>query len=86
MLDHSQKRDTDSNHASVVIGTLLGTVDSKIIDISNCFPMTLKTVETTKSGEIISQDAPKRDGTRVEYVFDTEYIKKMLAFHKGIND
>lgn len=44
LLDHSQKRDIDSNHAPVVIGALLGRVDGKIIDISNCFPMTLKTV------------------------------------------
>jgi hypothetical protein len=44
-LDHSQKKEIDSNYAKVVIGALLGRVDGKIIDITNCFPMTLKTVE-----------------------------------------
>ena len=45
LLEHCQKKDSDANHASVAIGSIMGTVDGKIIDISNCFPMTLKTVE-----------------------------------------
>lgn len=72
LLDHSQKRDLDANHAPVVIGALLGSVDAKIIDISNCFPMSLK------------QKNENRDDP--EYNFDTEYLKKMLKFHKGLND
>ena len=51
LLDHSQKRELDSNHASVVIGTLLGTWVGKIIDISNCFPMTLKVAPRSKKDE-----------------------------------
>lgn len=68
LLDHSQKRDLDTNHAPVVIGALLGSVDAKIIDISNCFPMSLRMKNES------------------EYNFDTEYLKKMLKFHKGLND
>jgi len=45
LLDHSLKKDLVSNHAPVVIGSLLGSVDAKMIDISNSFPMTLKTKE-----------------------------------------
>jgi hypothetical protein len=45
LLDHVQKRDFEVNNASVVIGALLGRVDGKIIDISNCFALSLKTVE-----------------------------------------
>lgn len=45
LLDHAQKRDFEVNNASVVIGALLGRVDGKIIDISNCFALSLKTVE-----------------------------------------
>lgn len=50
LLDHSLKRDLVCNHAPVVIGSLLGSVDAKIIDISNCFPMTLKTNEVGTEG------------------------------------
>ena len=39
--------------------------------------MTLKTTE--QEGEQVSSG-------KVEYVFDTEYIKKMLAFHKNVNE
>ena len=74
LLDHCLKRDLVSNHAPVVIGSLLGSVDAKIIDISNCFPMTLKTVETTDRNK------------DVEYQFDREYLIKMLKFHKQLND
>lgn len=58
----------------MVIGPLLGTVDGKIINISNSFPMTLKTEKAKESGE------------KVEYIFDTEYLKKMLKFHKQVNE
>jgi hypothetical protein len=52
---------------------LLGTSDAQgkqVIDISNSFPMTLK---------ITREDNKKGDPS---YVFDTEYLKKMLKFHK----
>ena len=62
----------EQNHAPVVIGALMGNVDAKIIDISNTFPMSLKT-----KGENTDEPA---------YNFDTEYLKKMLKFHKNLND
>jgi hypothetical protein len=70
LLDHSLKRDLVSNHAPVVIGSLLGSVDAKIIDISNCFPMTLK----------------EKENESEKFVFDKEYLLKMLNFHKKLND
>jgi hypothetical protein len=71
------KRDLVSNHAPVVIGSLLGSVDAKIIDVSNCFPMTLKTKDL--DGE--------NKGKGVEnYATDKEYLMKMLKFHKQLND
>ena len=73
LLEHSQKKELDSNQASVVIGALLGTVDGKIIDISNCFPMTV----TQKGSE---------DGAGPELIFDTEYVKKMMKFYKSVNE
>lgn len=76
LLDHSLKRDLVSNHAPVVIGTLLGSVDAKIIDISNCFPMTLKTKEAETESKL----------KEAEYVFDKEYLMKMLKFHRQLND
>lgn len=76
LLDHCLKRDLVSNHAPVVIGSLMGSVDAKIIDISNCFPMTLKTVEQPEGNK-------NKD---VEYQFDREYLIKMLKFHKQLND
>ena len=58
MLEHHQKlpqptgkKEVDSSHATVVIGTLLGKCVDKIIDISNCFPMNLKKVPKTKKTE-----------------------------------
>lgn len=73
LLEHSQKKELDSNHASVVIGALLGTADGKMIDISSCFPMTI----TQKSGD---------DGSGgSELIFDSEYLKKMLKFYKQVN-
>lgn len=77
LLEHSQNKEMDSNQASVVIGALLGTVDGKIIDISNCFPMT------------ITQKASEDEGYGAagpELIFDTEYVKKMLKFYKTVND
>lgn len=80
LLDHSLKRDLVSNHAPVVIGSLLGSVDAKIVDISNCFPMTFKMNES-------EQDGAKKQATGdAEYIFDLEYLKKMLQFHKKLND
>lgn len=77
LLDHSLKRDLVTNHAPVVIGSLLGSVDAKIISISNCFPMTLKMNE---------KSTKEATGTDAEYIFDLEYLKKMLKFHKSLND
>jgi hypothetical protein len=74
LLEHSQKKEIDSNHASVVIGALLGTVDGKMIDISNCFPMT------------VTQKASGEDGSGPELIFDTEYVKKMMKFYKQVNE
>lgn len=76
-MDHSQKRELEGNYASVVIGTLLGTVDGKIINISNSFPMNLKTEKAKEGGN--------RDD-KVEYIFDTDYLKKMLKFHRRVNE
>lgn len=42
LLDHAIRKELDSNHAPIVIGVLLGRVDGKMIEISNCFPMSLK--------------------------------------------
>lgn len=62
-----------------MIGTLLGTVDGKIIDISNSFPMKF---ETSMS------EADKEEGIKAElkFQFDTEYLMKMIDFHKKVND
>ena len=73
LLEHSQKKELDTNHASVVIGALLGTVDGKIINITNCFPMTI-----TLKQEEGQQGA--------DLIFDTEYLKKMLKFYKQVNE
>jgi hypothetical protein len=73
-LEHSQKKELDSNHASVVIGALLGTVDGKMVDISNCFPMTI----TQKSDDNEGSAGP-------ELIFDSEYLKKMVKFYKQVN-
>ena len=75
-MEHSQKKELDSNHASVVIGALLGTVDGKMIDISNCFPMTI----TQKAG-----DNDNESSAVPELIFDSEYLKKMVKFYKQIN-
>lgn len=76
LLDHSQKREDGDNHASVVIGALLGSCDAKgkIIDISNSIPMTLRISYTSEESK------------EPQYIFDTEYLKKMLKFHKQVND
>jgi hypothetical protein len=66
-LDHSQRKDPDTNNTDLVIGALLGTVDGKQIDISNSFKMTLKASKN-------EQDSNKP----IEYIFDVEYMKKML--------
>jgi hypothetical protein len=76
LLDHYQKRETDSNSIdNIVIGALLGTSDAQgkqVIDISNSFPMVMK-IEEEKKGD-------------PTYIFDTEYLKKMLKFHKQVNE
>lgn len=77
LLEHSQKKELDSNHASVVIGALLGTVDGKIIDISNCFPMTI-------TQKVTGDDEHSAAGP--ELIFDTEYVKKMMKFYKQVNE
>jgi len=73
LLDHAIKKELDSNHAPVVIGVILGRVDGKIIDISNCFPMSL----TINSEQAESQSN--------QIMIDKEFLKKMIKFHKGIN-
>jgi hypothetical protein len=60
----------------VVIGALLGTIDGKILNISNCFPMSLKVLEKGDSRK--EQDVGQKKQKEPEYVFDTEYLKKML--------
>ena len=61
---------------NVVVGALLGTSDSHggLIDISSSFQMVIK---MSKEGDKKSEN---------EYTFDTEYLKKMLKFHKQVND
>lgn len=81
LLEHAQKRDADSSHADVVIGALLGTIDGKILNISNCFPMTLKILERSELKKEVDGSRSKEP----EYVFDTEYIKKMMQFHRQVN-
>jgi hypothetical protein len=39
------KKETENNNTDVVIGAILGSVDGKMIDISNSFPLTLRTAE-----------------------------------------
>lgn len=58
------------------MGALLGTSDAqgKIIEISNSFPIQLRVQKSEES----SKDP--------EYIFDTEYLKKMLKFHKQVNE
>ena len=76
LLDHSQKKEVGDSHAQVVIGALMGTCDAKgkMIDISNSFPMTLR----------ISQNDENKG--EPQYIFDTEYLKKMLKFQKQVNE
>ena len=54
------------------MGALLGTSDAqcKIVEISNSFPIQLRVIK--------NEDNKKEP----EYVFDTEYLKKMVKFHK----
>jgi len=54
------------------MGALLGTSDAqgKIIEVSNSFAIQLRVHKTSE----FSKDP--------EYIFDTEYLKKMLKFHK----
>lgn len=76
LLDHSQKKESGDNYANVAMGALLGTCDAqgKIIEISNSFPIQLRILPSEES----SKDP--------EYIFDTEYLKKMLKFHKQVNE
>ena len=74
----------DSNHASVVIGVILGRIDGKIIDISNCFPLNLK---SSQKGAKDDADENKKDKSgEPVYDIDIDYLKKMLKFHKTLND
>ena len=78
LLDHAIKKELDSNHAPVVIGVILGRVDGKIIEISNCFPMSLKSDKDT--------DQKKSDDKSNSVIYlDKDYLKKMIKFHKNIN-
>ena len=54
------------------MGALLGTSDAqgKIIEISNSFAIQLRVQKSEESSK------------EPEYIFDTEYLKKMLKFHK----
>ena len=79
LLDHAIKKELDSNHAPVVIGVILGRVDGKMIDISNCFPMSL-TIKTDKD----AADGSKSTANQ-QIMIDKEYLHKMIKFHKGIN-
>ena len=79
LLDHAIKKELDSNHAPVVIGVILGRVDGKLIEISNCFPMSLKSDKD-------SGDGKKSDEKSAGVIYiDKEYLKKMIKFHKTIN-
>lgn len=78
LLDHAIKKDLDSNQAPVVIGVILGRVDGKIIDISNCFPMSL-TFKSDKEAE------GKKSENSNQIFFDKDYLQKMIKFHRGIN-
>ena len=78
-MDHAIKKELDSNHAPVVIGVILGRVDGKLIEISNCFPMSLKSDKD-------SGDGKKSDEKSAGVIYiDKEYLKKMIKFHKTIN-
>lgn len=78
LLDHAIKKELDSQHVQVVIGVILGRVDGKIIEISNCFPLSLK---SDKEGSKDNSFANKNDKLNI----DKEYLKKMIRFHKTIN-
>ena len=65
------KKETENNNTDIVIGAILGSVDGKMLDISNSFPLTLRTA-----------DQQPGSNKEPEYVFDTEYLKKMLKFYK----
>lgn len=67
LLDHAIKKELDSNHAPIVIGVILGRVDGKIIDISNCFPMSL----TIKSADKDAQEGKKKAD---QIMIDKEYL------------
>lgn len=56
LLEHSQRKELEQNHANVAIGSILGTVDGNIIDISNCFPISLKTMERSDKEKDGGQD------------------------------
>jgi len=70
----------DSNNAPVVIGVILGRVDGKMIEISNCFPMSLK---SDRDAEGKKNEYGGKN--QAEHSIDKEYLKKMITFHRGIN-
>mgnify|MGYP006204325751 CR=1 FL=1 len=39
------KKETENNNTDIVIGAILGSVDGKMLDISNSFPLTLRTAD-----------------------------------------
>jgi len=48
-----------------------------MIDISNCFPMTLMNQAKERDND---------NSDELELAFDTDYVKKMIKFHKSVND
>jgi len=86
LLEHSQKRETEGNHASVVIGTLLGTLDGKLLEVSNSFPMTLIVKKKSDGKDEKSGKESGKANEEPEYIIDTEYLKKMVKFYKTINE
>ena len=52
-----------------------------MVDISNCFPVNLKTIEKNK--EKHDEEHSSKD---VVYDVDMEYLQKMIRFHKQLND
>jgi hypothetical protein len=77
LLDHSQKKNLGDGYADIAMGALLGTSDpqGKIIEISNSFAISLKV-------QLVSEESSKDPS----YIFDTDYLKKMLKFHRQVNE
>mmetsp|Transcript_16096 Transcript_16096/g.27188 ORF Transcript_16096/g.27188 Transcript_16096/m.27188 type:complete len:338 (-) Transcript_16096:581-1594(-) len=89
LLEHAQRRDVDANNIDFVFGALLGNIDGKILNISNSFPVSLKIQEKSEIKKEIAQTEEQKAEARADkepqYVFDPDYIKKMIQFHKRVN-